>query len=94
MTMGSPGSTAWSTLDPSGVLLRMATQQETGPPPTDGNLTTIFLGLTAFSLVIVVVGAWLLRSVRAWLDLIETKPARRALRPDSTAWPDTSEDPR
>lgn len=52
----------------SPALLRLsmagATWQETEFPDTDGNLTTLILGFAAFSLLIVVVGAWLVEVTR------------------------------
>jgi hypothetical protein len=38
--------------------------QATEFPDTDGNLTTLILGFAAFSLLIVVVGAWLVEMTR------------------------------
>lgn len=50
-------------LGPYGLLLGTFLQG-TEPPPTSGNLTTIFLGLTASSLIVVVVAGATLRGLR------------------------------
>jgi len=92
--MGSLSSNAWSVLAPVGASLQASGPPGGELPPTDGNLTTIFLGLTAFSLVVVVVGAWLLRSVRAFLSMLRERRARRAAGAHRTAWPHGSGGPK
>ncbi len=46
------------------VLLGEATAQTPGPPPTSGNVVTIVLGLTAFSLIVIYAGFWMIRALR------------------------------
>jgi len=91
--MGSLKSAAWSVPAPIGAFLQAGGPPGGELPSTDGNLTTIFLGLTAFSLVVVVVGAWLLRGVRALLSRLRERRARRAPDTHPTAWPDGSGGP-
>jgi hypothetical protein len=92
--MGSLNSTAWAVPATVGAALQVGAVPGGELPSTDGNVTTIILGLTAFSLVAVVVGAWLLQSARALLSALQERRARRAPGSPPTEWPDASGGPR
>lgn len=51
-------------------------------PPTSGNTTTLVLGLVAFSLLFLVVGAWLVRIVGRFRSVL------RFRRPSSLSQPE------
>lgn len=52
--------------------------QTPAPPSTSGNLTTIILGLMAFSLIVVLLGAWAAQGIRS---LWKRPPARHLDQP-------------
>jgi hypothetical protein len=86
--MGSLTSFAW-TMAPSLVALVQSTGPRAGePPPTSGNGMTLLLGLTASSLLVVVVGAWLLRSLRALLATLRRRRHRQGA--GAPSWPEAT----
>lgn len=92
--MGSLYSTALAVPTFVGAFLQAGGPPAGEIPSTDGNLTTIFLGLTAFSLVAVMVGAWILQSVRALLSMLRERRTRRAPGTPPTEWTNASGGPR
>ncbi len=45
-------------------MLGEVSAQAAEPPPTSGNTVTLLLGLTAASLIFVIVGVWMVRGIR------------------------------